>query len=135
MSRRNRCCSFQKSTSWETNPLSVADIVGLKLDQARLAYLSSCHATNYKSSLLDEPVHMTIACQLAGFPTVIGTMWQVDDEKCVKVSEYFYRVLLTEDGFLDFQKVAQAIHFAANELRNEDKDDVMLWAPLFHVGV
>lgn len=56
-------------------PFAVAEIMSLKLDQARFAYLSACYvASNSHSSLLDESIHVAGSCLLAGFPTVIGTL-------------------------------------------------------------
>ena len=130
---------------WETNPFSVVDMVGIKLDQVQLAYLSACHAANNRNlALLDEAVHMAGACQLAGFPTVIGTMWQIPDEQSATVAECVYRAMLTEDDKLDSRKAADGLHFAIRKImiREESKrakgsklfDGPMAWAPYIHVG-
>lgn len=124
-------------SDWKSNLFSVVDVARINLDKVELAYLSMCHAAkNMDLKLLDESIHMTGACQLAGFPTVIGTLWQVDDEYSAKIAEYTYREMLAE-GRLDVRKAALGLHIAVQRVKNESQrknSNPMAWAPYIHVG-
>ena len=128
---------------WETNPLKVADVVRLRLSGARFAYLSACETANNRNlSLLDEAIHMAGACQLAGFPTVIGTLWSVSDENSAILAEQLYRGMVSE-GVIDFGNAARSLHFAIRHIRDLIQrtrrsirpDDPISWAPYVHAGV
>ncbi|GAA0981742.1 CHAT domain-containing protein [Acrocarpospora macrocephala] len=63
------------------NPLTVASLIPINLEHARLVYLSACStALNWEVRLLDEAIHLTSAFQMAGFPHVIGTLWAISDD-------------------------------------------------------
>ena len=88
------------------------------LHQAELAYISPCHAADNRDlDLLDEGVHMAGACQLAGFPTVIGTLWHIEDAQSASIAESGYRAMLTEQGNLESQKSARCLHMAIRRIR------------------
>ncbi|KAI1088836.1 CHAT domain-containing protein [Rostrohypoxylon terebratum] len=121
---------------WEENPFSVHDMAKLNLTwKARLTYISACHAgTSSNAVLLDESVHMAGACQLAGFPAVVGSLWKVSDEYAPVVACGVYS-RLTPDGTLDVRRTAQALHFAVREVRSKNKDYPIIWAPFIYFGV
>jgi CHAT domain-containing protein len=132
-------------SDWQSNPFSVADMAAIELGQAQLAFLSACHGADMRDlRLLDESIHMAGACQLAGFPTVVGTLWQVQDQYSPTIGEQFYSGILTEEGTLDTLKAARALHFAVRRVREDSRgrarggkvpDNPMSWAPYIHVGV
>ncbi|KAG4410939.1 hypothetical protein IFR04_015925 [Cadophora malorum] len=133
-------------SDWETDPLTVANITALKVSNARLAYLSACHASsNRELDLLDEGIHLTGAFQMAGFAQAIGTLWQVDDERSGLISQTVWDTMLTETGALDFSKAAEGLHHAVRKLREQTRwiegmpkrfpDQPMVWAPFVHMGV
>ena len=64
---------------YRTAPLTVADVVRLRLRQAELAYLSACDTAQPGVRLLDESIHLASAFQAAGYRHVIATMWPVWD--------------------------------------------------------
>jgi CHAT domain-containing protein len=116
----------------------------VKLDQAQMAYLSACHAANNRNlALLDEAIHMAGACQLAGFPTVIGTLWRISDMYSATVAESLYRAMFISHDELEIQNAARSLHFAVRKLRDETSLrvgskiflDPITWAPYIHVGV
>jgi tetratricopeptide (TPR) repeat protein len=122
-------------SDWETDPFSVAEIASLKLGHTRFAYFSGCHtASDSDFRLLGEVVNMTGACQLAGFPTVIGTLWHVSDQACASVAESLYQTILTDGGTIDFRRAARGLHFA---VRKEVLGRVspLVWASYIHSGV
>lgn len=131
-------------SDWESTLFSVADMTDIGLSGAKLAVLSACNTANTSDyRLLDEAIHMASACQLAGFPTVIGTLWQVQDAYAPTVAEYLYRTIIVGNGTLDISKAAEGLHFAVRKIREESRkfrgarvyDDVFAWAPYIYVGV
>lgn len=130
-------------SDWEDHRFSVHDMAGTNLvRRARLAYLSACHAgTSRDMFLLDEAMHMTGACQLAGFPAVVGTLWKVLDEYAPAVARDVYARMLDQGGSLDVRRTAQALHFAVRGVRSlsergpRAKANPIAWAPYIYVGV
>jgi len=62
---------------WQTNPLTVNDMVAMKFHQnpPLLAYLSvSSTGDNKELKLLDEGIYLMGACQLAGFQHIIRAL-------------------------------------------------------------
>ena len=91
--------SYLRLQDWQTSTLSVADICALRLRIPRLAYLSTCFAANIKTEgLSDEGLNLVAACQLAGFPTVTGTMWHVEEEYSSNAVQIFYSGLVGDEG-------------------------------------
>ena len=82
--------SFLLLKDWQTDPLTVGDIFSLNLRNCRLAYLSACHAANNSSEgLFNEAIHIAGACQLAGIPHVIATLWHIRDRHSANVAKDF----------------------------------------------
>jgi CHAT domain-containing protein len=105
-------------SDWETKSFFVADMAQKKLDQAELAYISACHTANNRNvQLLDESIHMAGAFQLAGFQTVIGTLWRIEDEHSVEVAKCVYHAILTAEDKLNIRNAARGLHFAIRKLR------------------
>jgi len=147
-------------TDWQTNPLTVKDLVALKLHKnpPLLAYLSACSTgENRDSRLLDEGIHLMSACQLAGFRSVIGSLWEVSDKHCVDVAKDVYNTMI-KSGMSD-ESVSLGLHHAALNLRGghgrtnttrEARDarlieteeseesrigDPFIWAAYIHMGM
>ena len=107
----------------------------LTLDHARLAYLSACStARTGDTSLLDEAIHLATAFQLAGFPHVIGTLWEINDEIAVEIAEAFYAALADPGGTLDPDRAARALHHAARAQRDLQPAAPYLWGSHIHAG-
>jgi tetratricopeptide (TPR) repeat protein len=112
----------------QTRPLTLLDVAGLHLPQARLAYLSSCATLTSGHGLADEAVHLAAAYQHAGFPEVIGTLWPVDDEKAaLPIARSFY-ARLPQLG------AAEALRSATLDLAREYPRSPSFWAGYVHVG-
>jgi hypothetical protein len=80
---------------WKSTPLSVADIISLKIRCPIFAFLSTCHsAATRKLDLLDESINLSSSFQLAGFPAVVGTLWQVTDLHSANVAKDVYQWML-----------------------------------------
>ncbi|MEJ8652797.1 CHAT domain-containing protein [Streptomyces sp. MS1.AVA.3] len=127
----------------DSAPLTVASLALIRLDHAQLAYLSACNtAAIDTASLVDEAIHLTSAFQVAGFPHVVGTMWEIDDQTAVTVADAFYTRLRTPDGTIDTSRAAWALNQAVRDLRDGqdlpaklDRTTVpFLWAAYLHAG-
>ena len=69
----------------------------------------------------------------AGFKSVITTMWAISDSAAPIVADGFYARLL-RDGKVEYGKVAEALHYAVEDLRKQDPSDFMAWVPFIHIG-
>ena len=58
-------------------------------------------------------MHLAGALQAAGFPQVVGTLWELDDEVAVEITEDFYRGLsIPGTETLDPARAAYSLHRA-----------------------
>jgi CHAT domain-containing protein len=124
---------------WKDDPLSVADITALNLRNVAFAYLSACSAADSRvESLLDEGIHLAGAFLLAGFPSVVGTLWHISDEHSATVAVDVYRELCEKSGRINPDEVARALHLAVRKLRSEmegKSENSLFWSPYIHMGV
>ncbi|KAF3282005.1 hypothetical protein TWF970_001953 [Orbilia oligospora] len=117
--------------------ITVADLVGIKNPKARLAYLSACSTAKISpDKLSDETINIANAFQLAGYPHVVGTIWEAEDESATMIAKSFYEKLWKDDSVPQSFDVALALHRAVKELMNDPewKDDFIAWAPFVHIG-
>jgi CHAT domain-containing protein len=124
---------------WKDDPLSVEDITGLNLQNAAFVYLSACSAADSQvESLLDEGIHLAGAFQLAGYPSVVGTLWHISDEHSAKVAVDVYCKLCKKSSRINPDDVARALHLAVRKLRSEmegKSENSLFWSPYVHMGV
>ncbi|MFD7003807.1 CHAT domain-containing protein [Streptomyces mirabilis] len=125
------------------DPLTVASLAPVMLGQARLAYLSACRtAVIDTAELLDEAIHLTAAFQLTGFPHVIGTLWEINDDIAFTIADLFYAALQTNSVGLDPDRAAHALHKAVRKVRDghglpapfDRRQAPLLWAAHLHAG-
>jgi CHAT domain-containing protein len=118
-----------------TDPLTVETISRQQLVGAELAYLSACSTTATSLRLADESLHITSAFQLAGYRSVIGTLWPVSDHAATQVATSVYRYL-TADGTNppDTSLAAEALHHATRRLRADFPGLPTAWAAHVHSG-
>ncbi|MFB7969878.1 CHAT domain-containing protein [Streptomyces rubiginosohelvolus] len=115
-------------------PLTVSALAPVDIGNARLAYLSACStAATAGTELLDESIHLTSAFQLAGFPHVIGNLWEASDGVAQRIAERFYAGITTRDG-PDPGRSAASLHSAVQEIRSDNPDHPFLWAGYLHAG-
>ena len=120
---------------YQSDPLTVASLAPVDLGQAQLAYLSACEtALTSTAGLIDEAIHLTTAFQLAGFPHVIGTLWEINDELAVTIARAFYTDLRTSPHVLDTGQAARALHNAVRAARDKLPRTPSLWAAYIHAG-
>ena len=130
---------------WQTSPFTVSDLTALNNQQAQFAYLSACHSASTSDfRLLSESIDLSSAMQLAGYPSVIGTLWEVRDKQSAEVAKDVYSWMLVGSK-LDIKRSAESLHRAVRLLRDRTRkvsgftreilDDPLTWAPYVHIGV
>ena len=102
---------FESAFALHDGYLTIQRIIGCDLKHAEFAYLSTDHTTVGDEDSPDEAIHLASAMQFAGFRSVIGTMWSVDDSAASKIALTFYKHMVYGSGRLDHTRAA----FALNE--------------------
>ncbi|KAK6984236.1 CHAT domain-containing protein [Favolaschia claudopus] len=113
--------------------LTLSDIIQLELPNADLAFLSACQTATGDGELQDEAVHLTAGMLLAGYHSVIGTMWTIQDNDAPQVARDVYAHLL-QTSPPDSRHAAEALHVAIQKLQKEGKS-FLRWVPFVHFGV
>jgi CHAT domain-containing protein len=104
--------------------LTVGEVYGLDLANADLVVLSACQSHLGDLSAGDELVGLTRAFFYAGTPTVVASLWSVDDEATGLLMERFY-THIKEDGM----GKAAALRQAQLDIRaNPDYAHPYYWA-------
>jgi len=130
---------------WKSSPLTVSDLSAINAEFPQFAFLSACHSGSMSElNLLDESITLSSSIQLAGFSSVIGTLWEVKDEDSAYVAARLYREML-DDGKLEPRRSAESMHHAIRALREKTRknpgftrlspSDPLLWASYIHIGV
>lgn len=101
--------------------LEVHEIYGLDLQAADLVVLSACQTQLGELSAGDELVGLTRAFFFAGTPSVVATLWNVDDAATSVLMERFYTHLDAGMSKADALRQAQLDMLA-------EKDDPFFWA-------
>jgi len=81
---------FLSADEQEDGNLEVHEIYGLDLSQSTLVVLSACESQIGELSSGDELVGMTRAFFFAGAPSVMASLWNVDDQATQLIMEKFY---------------------------------------------
>ncbi|KAG8894695.1 hypothetical protein FRB99_001048, partial [Tulasnella sp. 403] len=87
---------FRSYFSLHGSRLEVLDILRTRTPDAELAVLTACHTAGANTSAPEEFLHLAGAMQFAGFRSVVGTLWAMDDEDGSFVVKEFYDRLLKE---------------------------------------
>ncbi|KAF8436254.1 CHAT domain-containing protein [Boletus edulis BED1] len=106
----NRTRPFESAFALHDGRFTIQRIIGCDLKNPEFAYLSACHTTVGDEESPDEVIHLASAMQFAGFRSVIGTMWAVDDAETNKITSTFYKHMVDESGCLDYTRAAFALH-------------------------
>jgi len=72
---------------------------------------------------------------MAGYGSVVATMWSIQGEDVPIVAEKFYKYLIEEAGG-DSGRAAYALHDAVAHLAKVRGEDIfMRWAPFIRLGI
>ncbi|MFG1809248.1 CHAT domain-containing protein [Streptomyces sp. NPDC049040] len=114
-------------------PLAVTAVSRLRLRHAQLAVLLACH-TARTDRLPDEAIHLTSAFQTAGYPQVVGALWEAADLVSRRFADDLYRALRRYGGGLDLSLAARAVNANVRELRAVYSSAPAAWAAYIHTG-
>lgn len=113
---------------------TVETVSSINTDRSQLAVLSAWYAAeNASSVLIDEGIHLAGGFQLAGYPHVIASLWEADDELSVAIAEKFYGIVFAESKIVGHDKIAYALHDATLAAR-QIYDQPLAWATTVHFG-
>lgn len=109
--------------------MTVLEIMSsVELKRASLVYLSSCDSARPVVGRTEELMALARSFLYAGSPTIIASLWPLDDETGCTFAEHFYDTWLSE-GVSTIQAFQTAI------LRTrETAPDPMYWAPFVMIG-
>ncbi|KAG8710737.1 hypothetical protein FRC09_020954 [Ceratobasidium sp. 395] len=125
---------MQSALHLHDKDLGLAMISRQPMKNAQLAFLSACQTAKGDSELPNEAVHLAAGLLMAGYASVIATMWSIKDEDAPIVAEETYKCLL-EGGVPDSRKAAKALHRAVKHLQDTiGVDEFARWVPYIHMG-
>jgi CHAT domain len=131
--------------NWRTDPLTVSDLTASNIPFGQFAFLSACHSASSRDlRLLSESINLSSATGLAGYPSVIGTLWKVGAMDSAEIAKDVYEGML-EGNKLEHERYAKSLHDAVRKLRDRTRilkgftkmipTDPLIWAPFIHIGV
>ncbi|TFK47546.1 TPR-like protein [Heliocybe sulcata] len=99
-----------------------------------LAFLSACQTATGTHDLADESVHLAAGMLLAGYRSVIATMWTIKDEYAPEVAADVYKELF-KSAKPDHTQSAYALHKAVENLKKSHPGiSYLSWVPYVHMG-
>ena len=112
--------------------LKLEEIVKHPFPHAEFAFLSACQTATGDQKLAEEAVHLAAGMLLAGYRSIIATMWSIQDNDGPKVADEVYAELF-KDGKADYTRAPYALHCAVQKLRL-DGAPFLSWMPFIHMG-
>lgn len=103
--------------------LQVREVFRLDLSKANLVVLSACETALGEQSLGDEIIGLTRAFLYAGTPSIMTTLWSIEDNASEALMTTFYQKLRTEPSFAAALRAAQL-----DILSKENWRDPFYWA-------
>ncbi|KAF8750633.1 TPR-like protein [Rhizoctonia solani] len=98
------------------------------------AFLSACQTATGDAKLPDEAIHLASGMLMAGYPSVIASMWSVVDEDAPFVADKVYGRLM-KDGKVGNGEAGKALHEAVAGLREKvGEKEFGRWVPYIHIG-
>ena len=111
-----------------TNPVKAAQVANMNLE-AGLTVLASCRTVGSRTIAGEGLLGLTSAFLISGVPSVVATLWPVDDSATAVFIARFYNHLA--DGF----EVSTALRLAQNECRSDPAmKSARHWAGFVVVG-
>jgi len=110
-----------KETSEGEGPLELSQVLASTLRDTNLVVLSGCVSHEGERSRGDDIVSLSRAFMYAGSPSVVASLWTVDDEATKQLMLTFYKYLKEGQG------KAEALRLAQQEVR-QDYPHPYYWA-------
>ena len=86
--------------------------------------------------LPEEAIHLAAGMLNAGYKSVVGTMWSIEDETAPMLMKKFYQVMQEQVDSLDAElQPAYALHEATRLLQKQDRFNFIQWVPYVHFGL
>ncbi|EUC59193.1 aromatic di-alanine and TPR containing protein, putative, partial [Rhizoctonia solani AG-3 Rhs1AP] len=99
-----------------------------------LAFLSACQTAAGDEKLPDEAIHLASGMLMAGYQSVIATMWSVADDDAPLIADKVYAQLM-KDRKIGNGEAGRALHCAVGELRGRlGEKEFGRWVPYIHIG-
>lgn len=105
-------------------------LIQCELENAAFAYLSAGLTTIGDEEHPDEVIHFALAMMFAGFRSVIGTLWGLDDGQTDWVASMFYDQMVDEEGRLDHTRAAFALNGTMKKLADLPLDQRIVYVHL-----
>jgi CHAT domain-containing protein len=115
--------------------LTLEEIIRLHLPDAEFAFLSACQTTTGDEKLSEEAVHIAGGMLLAGYRSVVATMWSIQDELAPEVADEFYAHILKDGQRPNNRNAAEALHLSVKKLREKRRLPFTAWIPFVHLGI
>ncbi|KAF8132911.1 CHAT domain-containing protein [Boletus edulis] len=127
----NRTRPFESAFALRDGHFTIERIMRCEPQNPQFVYLSACHTTVGDEESPDEVIHLASAMQFAGFRSVIGTMWAVDDAQTNKITSTFYKHMVDGSGCLDHTRAAFALNKTMRSVKDLPLDQRILY---IHLG-
>lgn len=127
---------LKSAFAFQDGMLDLATIMQKSLVHADFASLSACQTASGDEKLPEEAVHLAAGMLMAGYRSVLATMWSIADVDAPLIADEIYATLLKGDGEPDSGRAAYALHDAVAKLRERVGEDAPFtrWVPFIHVG-
>ncbi|MEU7587272.1 CHAT domain-containing protein [Micromonospora sp. NPDC049230] len=112
--------------------LTVDDLTAVTGPRA-MAVLSACRTATVAATTLDETISLAAGLHFGGWRHVVATLWSVSDRDAADITVDFYR-RLANNGRLDPEKAAAALHAATRAARHGAPDHPSRWVHFIHLG-
>ncbi|CAA7260645.1 unnamed protein product [Cyclocybe aegerita] len=120
--------------------LGLQDIIQTPLPGADFVFLSACQTASGDVTHPDEAIHLAAGMLLAGFNSVIASMWSIGDSDATIVADQVYAYLFRDGKVPDSREAARALHRGVRFLRakragSRGGSGFVSWVPFIHVGM
>ncbi|KAJ6502703.1 CHAT domain-containing protein [Mycena vitilis] len=114
--------------------LDLETILRLPLPNAQFVFLAACQTAMGDANMINESFHLGGGFMTAGFRSVIGTMWSMNDSDGPVVAKIIYSHLFCRGTEPQASDAAEALQIAVRELKNR-KVPYERWVPFIHMGI
>ncbi|KAJ7646333.1 CHAT domain-containing protein [Mycena polygramma] len=118
---------------YESN-LDLETILRVPLPNAQFVFLAACQTAMGDAKIINESFHLGGGFITAGFRSVIGTMWSMNDSDGPVVAEIVYSHLFRDGREPQASDAAGALHLAVRELKKRNVP-YERWVPFIHMGI
>ena len=125
----DRTQPFESTFALHDGHFTLQRIVGCDLKSPEFAYISACRTDAGDEESRGEVIYLASAMQFAGFRSVIGMTWSVNDGLASEIMSTFYEHMVDESGRLDHTRAAFALNKTMKSIRTLDQQILYI-----HVG-